>query len=96
MAKATPRYLNVVPKSTLLGLKVESAISDLKVIAIFISEGAVAADDLEAMLDRMENLTASVNEMRVGMEISADARSVTDDEYEQLVDDYVDDLDEDD
>lgn len=87
--KTTPKYLNVVPHSVLLGLKIESAIADMNIIARFIEEGAVAADDLPKMLEIADNMAASANELRVGMEISADARSVTDDEFERLIDEDV-------
>lgn len=83
---STPRYLNHIPRTTLLITKVDGAIADLGVISKYMEAGAYAADDIDMLMTKVEGMSVAVNEMRVGIEISAEARCIGDKEYEDMID----------
>lgn len=86
----TRDWREVVPKSDLVPLKLKSAMSDLAVAMDYLENGAYAQSDMESLLTRIDELCVFASELRLGIELSAEARGVDDDEFERMIDEDVD------
>jgi hypothetical protein len=82
----TPRYLNHIPETTLLEARLAGATADIGVILTYIEQGAYATDDIQMLMRKIEDLSVAINELRVGIEISAEARCISDEEFTKMVD----------
>jgi hypothetical protein len=78
-------WRNAIPRSTLLMLKLQSAMADLSVVHDFIENNGYADRDVDMLFTQVENLCASLSELRCGVEISADATCISDEDFHKLV-----------
>lgn len=83
--------MNHIPRTTLLRVKTRAIIADLEAISEYFDETCYAAEDLASLMERIDSMQVSVSEMRMGIEVSADARCVSDEEFEEMIDEDIDD-----